>query len=113
MAKLFKCFKRNSNTIDLLHLLRHKLILDFAQEHKFDFVLLAKNGESLASEIFKYFAKGIGGCAPQLSSSEQSPFEYPLRQHLQKELQYYFYHEKLSNLSMKAQPDDLSNLVYD
>jgi hypothetical protein len=50
-------------------LFRNKLILDFAQENKFDYVLLAKNGESLAAEIFKYFTKGIGGSAAQLCSS--------------------------------------------
>jgi hypothetical protein len=62
-------FQKNSNTIDLLTLFRNKLILDFAQENKFDYVLLAKNGESLAAEIFKYFTKGIGGSAAQLCSS--------------------------------------------
>ena len=70
---------------------------------------MGKNGESLAAEIFKYFTKGIGGSASQLSGSEPGFFSYPLKQHLQKELQYYFHSEKLSKYSLLAGPDDLSN----
>ena len=69
VSKLFKSLKKNSNSIDLLSLFRERLIRKFATENGFDFVLMGKNGESLAAEIFKYFTKGIGGSAPQLSGS--------------------------------------------
>ena len=92
--------------------MREYLIRKFAEENKFDFVLMGKNGESLASEMFKYFAKGIGGSSPQLTNNEPSHFYYPLKQHLQKELQYYFRTEGLGKYSMIAGPDDLSNCAH-
>lgn len=84
VLQLFKKCKKNSNSVDLLVLLREHLIRKFAIENHFDFVLTGKNGESLAAEIFKYFAKGIGGSASQLTASQPGFFHYPLKQHLQK-----------------------------
>lgn len=69
------------------------------------------NGESIAGSIFKYFTKGIGGNVTELSSNEKDClYHFPLRQHLQKELQYYFYTMKCSKLSLMAEKDDLSNV---
>ncbi len=44
IVRLFKMFKKNTNTIDLLTIFRNKLILDFAKQNQFDFVLSGKNG---------------------------------------------------------------------
>lgn len=44
VVKLFKLFKKNTNTIDLLTMFRNKLILDYAKLNQFDFVLSGKNG---------------------------------------------------------------------
>lgn len=44
----FEKLQKGSNSIDLLQIFRDKLVLEFAQEHNFDFVMLGKNGESLA-----------------------------------------------------------------
>jgi hypothetical protein len=60
--------------------------------------------------MFKYFTKGIGGNIPGLSIIEdKGHFYYPLRQHLLKELQYYYYINKLSSLALKSEEDDLIN----
>lgn len=49
VVRLFKMFKKNTNTIDLLTIFRNKLILDYAKSNQFDFVLSGKNGEALAA----------------------------------------------------------------
>lgn len=69
------------------------------------------NGETLATEIFRYFGKGLGGCLPLLSSNEsvRGPFYFPLRNNLQKELQYYYYIHKLSSLAIKWNDDNVEN----
>lgn len=36
------------------------------------------------------------------SEAEKGPFYYPLRNNLQKELQYYYYIKKLSVLAIKS-----------
>lgn len=69
MLELFKKLPLNSNSQDLLQIFRDKLILAFAHEHNFDFVMSAKNGELLAAELFKYFTKGVGGSSGQLCSN--------------------------------------------
>ena len=108
---LFQSLKKNSNSIDLLNIFRQRLIRQYAIENGFDFVLMGKNGESLAAEIFKYFTKGIGGSASQLAGTEPSFFNYPLKQHLQKELQFYFHAQKLGKYALLAGQDDLSNIA--
>lgn len=103
-------FGSSGNTVDLVSIFRDRLVLEYSKKHGFQVNLKCLNGESLASEIFKYFAKGVGGNLSELSSQGETPlFEYPLKQHLQKELQYYYYSEKLSALALKAEEDDLSN----
>ncbi len=54
-------FNKAANSIDLLQLFRDKLILDYAKANNFDFILKGLNGESIASSVFKYFTKGVGG----------------------------------------------------
>ena len=54
-------FNKAGNTADLLTLMRDRLIVNYAKKNNFNFVLKGLNGESIASSIFKYFAKGIGG----------------------------------------------------
>ena len=54
-------FNKAGNTADLLTLMRDRLIVDYAKKNNFNFVLKGLNGESIATSIFKYFAKGIGG----------------------------------------------------
>jgi hypothetical protein len=39
----------------------------------------------------------------------KSYFDYPLRNHLRKELQYYFYIRKLSKLALKSEEDNIEN----
>lgn len=103
-------FNKSANTADLLALFRDRLIVNYAKKHGFDFIVKGLNGESIAGSIFKYFTKGIGGNVTELSSIEEdSLYHYPLRQHLQKELQYYFYTMKCSKISLESQSDDLAN----
>lgn len=78
-------FNKAANTVDILNLMKDRLIIEYARNNKFDFIIKGLNGESIATAIFKYFAKGIGGEVTELSSREEdSLFHFPLRQHLQK-----------------------------
>ena len=44
VRKLLGMFNKNANTIDLLNILRDRLILKYAQEHNYQFVLKGHNG---------------------------------------------------------------------
>ena len=79
-------FNKNANTVDLLNIMRDRLIIKYAQENNYHFVLKGHNGEALAAETFRYFAKGLGGNIPELSPNDKQKghFYYPLRNNLQK-----------------------------
>ena len=103
-------FNKSANSADLLALFRDRLIVNYSRTNGFDFIVKGLNGETIATSIFMFFTKGIGGNVTELSSIEKdSLYHYPLRNHLQKELQYYFYTMKCSTLSLESQKDDLSN----
>jgi hypothetical protein len=61
-------FNKSANSADLLALFRDKLIVDYARNNGFDFIVKGLNGESIATSIFKFFTKGIGGNVTELSS---------------------------------------------
>lgn len=61
MRNIFSMFNKASNSADLLELFRDRLIVDYAKKHKFDFIFKGLNGETIATSIFKYFTKGVGG----------------------------------------------------
>ena len=86
VAKVLAMFNKSANTIDLISIFRDRLIQDFAKKNNYDYVLKGSNGEALATETFRYFAKGLGGNIPDLSPTfkEKASFYYPLRNNLQK-----------------------------
>lgn len=53
--------------------------------------------------------KGLGGCLPLLSPHDNSkgPFYYPLRNCLQKELQYYYHINGFAVLAIKSEEDNI------
>ena len=55
----------------------------------------------------------MGGNIPNLCTNDTNKglFYYPLRTHLQKELQYYYYQNKLSKLAITTQEDNIENMV--
>lgn len=61
-------FNKAANTADILNMIKDRLIVDYARKNKFDYIIKGLNGESIATSIFKYFAKGIGGEVTELSS---------------------------------------------
>ena len=69
VKKVFGMFNKGANSIDLLNILRDRLLIDFAKKKKYDFILKGFNGETIATETFRYFAKGLGGNLPYLSSN--------------------------------------------
>ena len=62
-------FNKSANTIDLVDIFRDRLILRYAKENGYDFVVKGLNGESLAVQTFRYFSKGLGGNLPSLSAN--------------------------------------------
>ena len=93
----------------MITIFRDRLVLEYAKKNDYHYVFKAFNGESLATESFKYFAKGLGGNIPNLCTNDvnKGPFYYPLRTHLQKELQYYYYQQKLAKLAIKFDDDNI------
>lgn len=63
---LLKEFPSSANTADLLSVFRDRILLSYAKEHNYNFIIKALNGDSLAIETFKFFTKGIGGNIPEL-----------------------------------------------
>lgn len=63
----------------------------------------------MAAETFRYFAKGLGGNIPLLSPDfkEKAPFYYPLKNNLQKEIQYYYHINRLATLAIKWEEDNV------
>ena len=113
IKELLKQFSNSANTVDLITIFRDRLIIDYAKKHDYHFILKGLNGESLAAESFCFFAKGLGGNLPGLCSSQTAKglFDYPLRNHLRKELQYYFYVKKLAKLAIKSEDDNIEGFA--
>lgn len=110
---LLSQFSKGSNTIDLITIFRDRLINKYASENGYDFILKGLNGDTLASELFSYFTKGLGGNLPGLCAdfSNKGPFYYPLRSHSRKQLQYYYHMNKLSKFAIKNEEDNLQNFT--
>jgi hypothetical protein len=66
---MFSMFNKSANSADLLSLFRDRLIVNYAKQNGFNFIVKGLNGESIATSIFKYFTKGIGGNVTELSSN--------------------------------------------
>ena len=79
-------FAISANTIDLLTIFRDRLILNYAKNNDYHFVLKGLNTEALASQSFNFFAKGLGGNLPLLCTTDSNtgPFHFPLRNHSRK-----------------------------
>lgn len=68
LKQIFEMFGKSANTVDLINIFRDRLIVNYAKENNYDFIVKGLNGESLAVETFRYFAKGLGGNLPSLSA---------------------------------------------
>lgn len=44
MKAVLNLFQKNANSIDLVNVFRDRLILDYAEQHGFDFVMKGLNG---------------------------------------------------------------------
>jgi hypothetical protein len=93
IRRLMQGFKEGADHGDLIDVMVDRILHDYTKNNN---MLLAKatSGQRVASNIFKYIVKGNGGNIGDLSFRHHTTL-LPLRDHLTRELQFYFHCKKL------------------
>jgi len=92
LNQLFDKFQEGADEADLIDIMVERILVEQASQRN---MLLVKGtvGQRVAANIFKYIVKGNGGSIGELSFRHGNILT-PLREHLNREVQFY-YHCKL------------------